>query len=338
MTDAAQPTSDPLGEGGIGATGSATSPSSHAQGRARFGGRTGRARRRGVAPNLGVRVAGSGHSFTPVVATSGLLLSLRRHAGARQRRSRAQARRAFAREPGSAISAARLKRSASRSPTRATSTPRRSPARCRLAPMAPGSGLAACRPRRSACGWCSPTDRSSKSTARPGCRNDGRRPGFRRHAWRHLDGHAADDRRLQSASEKLWRDDFEACMESHDELGARTIAISASSGARSPESRHLYCLPDVASVSQIKRESRRLRDEGDGRHRRAAPSRTRRLSSASPISSEIYPIEYVPNFHELEYAVPVENGKEALRRVRELMLTKHTNCIYPSNIVSSAGD
>ena len=46
-------------------------------------------------------------------------------------------------------------------------------------------------------------------------------------------------------------------------------------------------------------------------------------------SSEIYPIEYVPNFHELEYAVPVEHGKEALRQVRDLMLTKHTNCIYP---------
>ena len=31
-------------------------------------------------------------------------------------------------------------------------------------------------------------------------------------------------------------------------------------------------------------------------------------------SSEIYPIEYVPNFHELEYAIPVDDGKEALRR------------------------
>src|SRR5258708_31767619 len=31
--------------------------------------------------NLGVRVAGSGHSFTPVVATSGLLLSLKNMQG-----------------------------------------------------------------------------------------------------------------------------------------------------------------------------------------------------------------------------------------------------------------
>ena len=55
-------------------------------------------------------------------------------------------------------------------------------------------------------------------------------------------------------------------------------------------------------------------------------------------SSEIYPIEYIPNFHELEYAIPVENGKEALRQVRELMLTKHTNCIYPVEYRFVAGD
>ncbi len=55
-------------------------------------------------------------------------------------------------------------------------------------------------------------------------------------------------------------------------------------------------------------------------------------------SSEIYPIEYIPNFHELEYAVPVENGKEALRQIRELMLTKHTNCIYPVEYRFVAGD
>jgi FAD/FMN-containing dehydrogenase len=55
-------------------------------------------------------------------------------------------------------------------------------------------------------------------------------------------------------------------------------------------------------------------------------------------SSDIYPIEYVPNFHELEYAIPIENGKEALRQVRDLMLTKHTNCIYPVEYRFVAGD
>jgi FAD/FMN-containing dehydrogenase len=55
-------------------------------------------------------------------------------------------------------------------------------------------------------------------------------------------------------------------------------------------------------------------------------------------SSEIYPIEYIPNFHELEYAIPVENGKEALRQIRQLMLTKHTDCIYPVEYRFVAGD
>lgn len=31
-------------------------------------------------------------------------------------------------------------------------------------------------------------------------------------------------------------------------------------------------------------------------------------------SSDVYPITYVPNFHELEYAVPVEQGRRPSRR------------------------
>ncbi len=33
-----------------------------------------------------------------------------------------------------------------------------------------------------------------------------------------------------------------------------------------------------------------------------------------------------------------ENGKEALRQIRELMLTRHTNCIYPVEYRFVAGD
>jgi FAD/FMN-containing dehydrogenase len=36
--------------------------------------------------------------------------------------------------------------------------------------------------------------------------------------------------------------------------------------------------------------------------------------------SEIYPIESLPNFRDLEYAIPVESGKEALRQIRELII------------------
>ena len=52
----------------------------------------------------------------------------------------------------------------------------------------------------------------------------------------------------------------------------------------------------------------------------------------------MYPIEYVPNFVELEYAVPLAHGKDAVRAVRQLMLTKHTDCIFPIEYRFTAGD
>jgi len=136
--------------------------------------------------------------------------------------------------------------------------------------------------------------------------------------------------------EKLWREDFEACMEQHDELATKNRHFSFF-WCPVPESRHLYCLPDVSAISPVKRErdvcemkAMNVTDEAphadDGTFERVA------------YSSDIYPMEYVPNFHELEYAAPVENGKEALRQVRELMLTKHVNCIYPVEYRFVAGD
>src|SRR3984957_11818086 len=53
--------------------------------------------------------------------------------------------------------------------------------------------------------------------------------------------------------EKLWREDFEACMEQHDELAANNRHFSFF-WCPVAESRHLYCLPDVAAVSKVKRE------------------------------------------------------------------------------------
>ena len=136
--------------------------------------------------------------------------------------------------------------------------------------------------------------------------------------------------------EKLWRDDFESCMERHDDLAANNRHFSFF-WCPVAESRHLYCLPDVAAVSAVKREHdvcemkvMNLTDE--------PPYSNEKTFERVAYSSEIYPIEYVPNFHELEYAIPVESGKEALRQIRELMLTKHTNCIYPVEYRFVAGD
>ncbi|MDR3374623.1 MAG: D-arabinono-1,4-lactone oxidase [Ancalomicrobiaceae bacterium] len=134
--------------------------------------------------------------------------------------------------------------------------------------------------------------------------------------------------------EKLWRDDFETCMERHDELAA-THRHFGFFWCPVPESRHLYCLPDTTAVSSTSKQAdvceMKVLDITD-----AAPMQSEFEKIA--YSSEVYPIEYVPNFVELEYAVPLEHGKEAVRAVRDLMLTKHTNCIYPIEYRFTAGD
>jgi FAD/FMN-containing dehydrogenase len=46
----------------------------------------------------------------------------------------------------------------------------------------------------------------------------------------------------------------------------------------------------------------------------------------------IYPMVYDPNFHELEYFVPLEKGPEAIRAMRELMLASLPDSLYPLEI------
>ena len=53
--------------------------------------------------------------------------------------------------------------------------------------------------------------------------------------------------------ETLWREDFESCMERHDELATNNRHFSFF-WCPVAEFRHLYCLPDVAAVSKVKRE------------------------------------------------------------------------------------
>jgi FAD/FMN-containing dehydrogenase len=134
--------------------------------------------------------------------------------------------------------------------------------------------------------------------------------------------------------ETLWREDFESCMARHDELAARHRHFGFF-WCPVPESRHLYCLPDTAPVSLTDKTADVC--EMKVMDITAAPPMEQEFEKIA-YSSEVYPIEYVPNFHELEYAVPVEHGKDAIRAVRELMLTKHINCIYPIEYRFTAGD
>jgi FAD/FMN-containing dehydrogenase len=46
----------------------------------------------------------------------------------------------------------------------------------------------------------------------------------------------------------------------------------------------------------------------------------------------IYPMVYEPNFHELEYFVPFERGREALAAMRELMLTRLPASVFPLEV------
>jgi FAD/FMN-containing dehydrogenase len=46
----------------------------------------------------------------------------------------------------------------------------------------------------------------------------------------------------------------------------------------------------------------------------------------------IYPMVYEPNFHELEYFVPFERGRDALAAMRELMLARLPMSIFPMEV------
>ena len=167
--------------------------------------------------------------------------------------------------------------------------------------------------------------------------NDVRRAGVRRHAWGDFDGHFAGDRGVQPQGDALARGFRVPAipLERHDELATTNRHFSF---FWCPVAEFYTLLPPtVAAVSKVKREHdvcemkvMNVTDE--------PPRSNEETFERVAYSSEIYPIEYIPNFHELEYAIPVENGKEALRQIRELMLTKHTNCIYPVEYRFVAGD
>jgi len=46
----------------------------------------------------------------------------------------------------------------------------------------------------------------------------------------------------------------------------------------------------------------------------------------------IYPMVYEPNFHELEYFVPFDRGREALAAMRELMLASLPSSVFPMEV------
>jgi FAD/FMN-containing dehydrogenase len=55
-------------------------------------------------------------------------------------------------------------------------------------------------------------------------------------------------------------------------------------------------------------------------------------------SHRIYPSVFEPNFHELEYFVPIEHGPEALAAMRELMLASQPDARFPMEVRTVAAD
>lgn len=134
--------------------------------------------------------------------------------------------------------------------------------------------------------------------------------------------------------EKIWREDFESAMDMHDELAEKHRHFSFF-WCPYEVSRSCYCLPDTSATSKSGRTTdvceMKIMDITDDE-----PFETEFEKVA--YSSDIYPIEYVPNFHELEYAVPVQHGKDAVRAVRKLMLEQFPEAIYPIEYRFTAGD
>ncbi len=55
-------------------------------------------------------------------------------------------------------------------------------------------------------------------------------------------------------------------------------------------------------------------------------------------SAEIFPNEYEPNYHELEYAVPFARALEAFAAVRERILSRHPKAFFPVECRAVAAD
>ncbi len=281
---------------------------------------------------LGVRAAGSGHSFTPVVATSGLLLSLQQHAGIiavdverKQVTVKAGTRigdvgRALNQHGLSLINQGDIDTQALAGAL-STGTHGTGATLGNMASQVVGMRLV--QPDGSVLTLDHGDERLLAARVSLGLLGV-------------VSAYTLQVMDAYNLKETVWRDDFAACLERHDELAA-TNRHFAFFWCPVPESRHLYCLADTSSVSNTKRdfdvcEMKVMNITTDAPYTRADGF------EKVAYSSDIYPIEYVPNFHELEYAVPVAHGKQALCEVRDLMLTKHRNCIYPVEYRFTAGD
>ena len=280
-----------------------------------------------------VRCAGSGHSFTPVVATSGLLLSLQDYQGIThvdQQRKRVSVKAGtklntitrFLKEAGYSLTNQGDIDSQAIAGALATGTHGTGTTLGNLSSQVVGMKII--RPDGSV---MEVSDTNNLDLLHATQVNIGMFGVISEMTLQMSDAYWLHDR--------VWREDFESLMERYDELAAKHRHFGFF-WCPTSESRHLYCLPDTQKVSRSNKDfdvcEVKVMDMTDertfyeGEHEKIA------------YSSEVFAIHYVANFHELEYAVPAQYGKQALREIRDLVLTKHPNCIYPVEYRFTKGD
>jgi FAD/FMN-containing dehydrogenase len=99
------------------------------------------------------------------------------------------------------------------------------------------------------------------------------------------------------------------------------------------DSARLYGLPTPAGRQMTDTCYVKLYSEA-GPERPDDPTANRRVDR----SYRIYPAEFEPNFHELEYFVPLERGREAVAAMRELMLSSQPDAVFPMEVRATAAD
>ncbi|MDH4764116.1 FAD-binding protein [Pseudomonas sp. CBMAI 2609] len=280
-----------------------------------------------------VRCAGSGHSFTPVVATSGLLLSLQDYQGINcidEQRKRVSVKAGtklsaltrFLKEAGYSLTNQGDIDSQAIAGALATGTHGTGKTLGNLSSQVVGMKIV--RPDGSV---MEVSDTKNWDLLHATQVNIGLFGVITEMTLQVCDAYWLHDR--------VWREDFESLMERYDELAATHRHFSFF-WCPTAASRHLYCLPDTTKVSRSRKDfdvcEVKVMDMTDertcyeGEHEKIA------------YSSDVFAIHYVANFHELEYAVPEQFGKQALREIRDLVLTKHPDCLYPVEYRFTRGD
>ncbi len=137
--------------------------------------------------------------------------------------------------------------------------------------------------------------------------------------------------------ERVYRLDFDDCMEQIEDLCETNRSVRFF-WCPTEHASSLFSLPDTtglgtSSVADVC-EMRVLKETTE----LAAAFAGRRGERSGP-SYRIYPGALpMPNNNECEYAVPYEAGPDVMRAIRKLMLTRHTDCIFPVEYRTVAAD